>query len=58
MNTMNYYILINLKGDMDMADDRQCGCGGIGFGGGCEWIWWIIIILVIVCLFCPGIFGC
>ncbi len=36
-----------------MEEDRQ-----VGFGfGGCEWIWWLIIILIIVCLICPGFFG-
>ncbi|MDP4180079.1 MAG: hypothetical protein Q8942_03185 [Bacillota bacterium] len=39
-----------------MADERQCGCGGFGFGG-CEWIWWVIIIIIIICLVCPGFFG-
>lgn len=34
---------------------RDCDYGGFGglFGNGCEWIWIIIIILIL----CPGIFG-
>lgn len=39
-----------------MEENRGCGFG-LGFGGGCEWIWWIIIILLIICVICPGFFG-
>ncbi len=40
-----------------MEDDRHVGaCGGFGFGG-CEWIICVIIILVILCLVCPGFAG-
>lgn len=33
-------------------NDRGCG---IGFGG--DWIWLIIIGIIVICLLCPGIFG-
>jgi uncharacterized SAM-binding protein YcdF (DUF218 family) len=36
-----------------MTEER----GGFGCGFGKDWIWWIIIIVIILCLFCPGIFG-
>jgi len=28
-----------------------------GFGFNNEWIWWVIIILLIICLCNPGFFG-
>jgi len=34
-----------------MAEDR-----GYAYGRN-EWIWWIIIILIIICLLNPGFFG-
>lgn len=39
-----------------MTDER-----GLGFGvGGCNnTIWWIIIVIIFICLLCPGFFnGC
>lgn len=35
-----------------MEEERGFGF----FGPGCEWIWWVIIILIVVCLFFPGLF--
>jgi hypothetical protein len=36
-----------------MTDER--GCGGFGFGN--DWICWILIIILIIFIFCPGFFG-
>ncbi|MCX7749314.1 MAG: hypothetical protein N2645_20840 [Clostridia bacterium] len=37
-----------------MSENRGIGFG-CGFGN--DWIWWIIIIIIVFCLLCPGFFG-
>lgn len=37
-----------------MSEERGLGSC---FGFGNDWIWWIIIILIIICLCNPGFFG-
>mgnify|MGYP007112898726 CR=1 FL=1 len=36
-----------------MTDER--GCGGFGFGN--DWICWLLIIILVIFIFCPGFFG-
>ncbi len=43
-----------MKGVYGMAENERCGLFGCGFGN--NWIWIAIIILVIILLF-PAIFG-
>lgn len=33
--------------------NNGCGCNNCGgYGGGCNWIWWIIILAIIFLFFC------
>ena len=51
---MKYKSRVIIKGVVIiLAEERY----GLGFGYGCDWIWWVIIALVVLCVFCPGLLG-